>query len=319
MKLLVIFSLLFSSSLVHSKTRIKVNPPKGWKRFSACKKQEKLWEGIELTKHKELPEFNKLGVFQVLKMMEQNLNIKGNYKSDFRPKGWIKYLHRRGSMAKVRIKSTGNHPYTGIFKGAECGLIRLSLTSKPDKSRGVAPGLALKILRDGQDSANVSALYSLSGQGKDYNFFKYPLSNIVPKGDSLGEIAIHKIFKKYSRYPEELMVDHMSAVDESGVTERNVKSPRQIFFFPNRELGFSSSKHDVRTDFAKIPVGTTIYKIYAVNDKHRGFQYSNYNIIKHMNDFLKDSTLIGEVVTTSPFIASEFGDTGILFRHELRK
>ena len=70
----------------------------------------------------------------------------------------------------VSIISKGNHNYSGVFQGAECAFLRLSLTFDP-KKKGVAPGLALKVLRDGLPSTNVSSLYSLDGQGKDYNFF----------------------------------------------------------------------------------------------------------------------------------------------------
>ncbi|HBC17586.1 MAG TPA: hypothetical protein DC022_02250, partial [Alcanivorax sp.] len=45
--------------------------------------------------------------------------------------------------------------------------------------RGFAPGLALKLLVDGKRSENVSALYTLSGQGDNHNIFANELSNYV--------------------------------------------------------------------------------------------------------------------------------------------
>jgi len=37
-----------------------------------------------------------------------------------------KYIHSVGSTGKVRFVSSGSHPFTGIFKGADYGIIRLS-------------------------------------------------------------------------------------------------------------------------------------------------------------------------------------------------
>ena len=70
-----------------------------------------------------------------------------------------------GTVAKVKFQSSGSHPYTGIFKGANHGLVRLSFAKEPD-TEGIitAPGMGLKFLRDGQDSANLVAMYSVDGQ-----------------------------------------------------------------------------------------------------------------------------------------------------------
>src|SRR5690606_10870954 len=115
---------------------------------------------------------------------------------------------------------------------------------------------------------------------------------------------------KVTRYPEELLVNDLAAIGTDGEKVAKVVSPRQIFFVPNPELVFSSEPHDVREDFFKIPVGTSIYKIYALSDKFRSFDYSEYDDQK-AKDFLKESELIGDIVTTSEFVASQFGDDGI--------
>lgn len=41
-------------------------------------------------------------------------------------------------MGRVQFNATGGHGYTGLFQGADHGLMRLSITGDPE-SRGFAP------------------------------------------------------------------------------------------------------------------------------------------------------------------------------------
>ena len=284
---------------------------------TGCEKQEVMWEKIEATKHRELPKFAKFGLFQLVGMSLQALRNKGYRHSDYAPPKWKKYLHRRGSVAKVKFIPVENNGYSGYFNGSDCGLLRLSLTYKPTKKRSFAPGLALKIFRDGRPSANVSALYKLDGQGNDYDFFKYPLSNIVPMGLTTPLKIVHKVFSRVSDYPEEILLDHLGDYDQFGNKEAKTVSPRQIFFVPNNKIESSSQKHDVRNDFHKIPTGTKVYSVYALSKADANYSYLDYKD-SDISKYLKKSVHVGDIVTTSPFISSEFGDTGIFFRHELR-
>lgn len=286
--------------------------------LTACEKQSELWKRALASKYQELPDFNNLGLMQFLAMTFQELKQKTDYDSDFAPKGWKKYLHRKGVLAQVEIISKSDHPYTGVFKGAPCALVRLSLTYNPKGDKPVAPGLALKVLRDKTPSANISALYTLDGQGKDFNFFKYPLSNIVPVGDNLGQKLIHRLFKRVSDYPEELMLRDLATVNVAGKTESKAINPVQIFFVPNPDLKFSSTEHDVRTDLLSIKKGSLLFNVYALKNAPKGFDYANYKE-SDIATFIKRSQLIAEIKTTSEFVASQFGDAGIFFRHEVRE
>ena len=52
---------------------------------------------------------------------------------------------------------------------------------EPDTSKlNTAPGMGLKFLRDGMDSANLVAMYSVDGQ-ESWNFFKNDFSNHIPR------------------------------------------------------------------------------------------------------------------------------------------
>ena len=83
-----------------------------------------------------------------------------------------KYIHSVGTHGKVKFVPKSNK-YTGIFKGANHGIVRFSSAAKPDANGGqpLAPGMGLKFLRDGKDSANLVAMFSVEGQPNDWNFF----------------------------------------------------------------------------------------------------------------------------------------------------
>ncbi|MFL5785372.1 MAG: hypothetical protein ACJ76H_12215 [Bacteriovoracaceae bacterium] len=314
MKNLAVFFLTMSGiigsySLMKSRTfvidtglRMPASVPANYESMSACEKQEALWEKALATVYKELPPYKKLGLPELIGMGHQGIATKGMLISDFAPENWVKYLHRHGSLAKVKIVAVSDK-YAGVFRGAECALLRLSLTYKVTRSKPVAPGLALKILKDGSPSQNVSALVSLNGQEKDYNFFKNPMSNIVPPGDGIGQALVHRLFRTVTHYPEELVIDSMAA--------------RQVFFVPAKNLKSSSEKHDVREDFMAIPEGTKIYELRAVPEKYADLDYGTYTAAM-AETFVKESVHIADIITTSEFISSSFGDDGIFFKHHIR-
>lgn len=56
----------------------------------------------------------------------------------------------------------------------------MSVASPPDPEvLNLRPGMGLKILRDGMDSANLVAMYSVAGQAS-WNFFENDFSNFIP-------------------------------------------------------------------------------------------------------------------------------------------
>ena len=85
---------------------------------------------------------------------------------------------------RVVWRSKGSHPYTGIFRGANHGIMRLSYIARPNPLKPVGfnprPSMALKFLRDGMDAANLVAMFSLNGQ-QSWNFFR----PVLPDGKIL--------------------------------------------------------------------------------------------------------------------------------------
>jgi len=100
------------------------------------------------------------GIF--LESMEPSFDTKG----DALPSGILgtrrKYIHSVGAVGKVSFRPANNtFNFSGIFHGADYGLIRLSSALEPKDY--IAPGMGLKFLRDGMDSANLVSMYSVNG------------------------------------------------------------------------------------------------------------------------------------------------------------
>ena len=58
--------------------------------------------------------------------------------SDVMPNNFLghlrtKYIHSVGVVGKVKFVSNGQHPYTGIFEGADYGLATMSSAKQPSK------------------------------------------------------------------------------------------------------------------------------------------------------------------------------------------
>ena len=91
-----------------------------------------------------------------------------------------KDIHSVGVISKVKFQ-VQDSPFSGIFKGSDYGLIRHS-TAAPYSSSdsNIKPGLGLKLLRDGVDSANLVSMFSVDGQD-NWNFFANDWSNHIPE------------------------------------------------------------------------------------------------------------------------------------------
>lgn len=275
--------------------------------WKAEQKQDFLWnQRILASKYNQLPRLKKI---DVIGLFLTSLKTKMDYQSDEAPKGWKKAIHAHGSVAKIRFIATSNTPFTGLFKGADYGFLRLSVTDDP-ASRGFAPGVAIKFFIDQQPSANFSALVSLDGQGKNYNFFANEFSNIVPVVDRLGPKIINFIFRRTSRFPTKLDLQNLSQFQENGEAEQQVYYPLRIFLTPNPQIQFPDSPHDFRNDLVTIPSGSRLFSVYGVDPKKLGEEAID------QPKYRQEAQLIGYIETTSEFVSSTYGDSQLFFRHQ---
>ena len=111
-----------------------------------------------------------------------------------------KTTHAQGSVGKVEWVDFGGHSYTGMFKGGDTGFIRFSdldvaNAGNPTDLPWMWPSIAVKLLRDGMDSANAfSQINSNLGQ-MSYNWFENPLFSIVNVSNDIGSTTL-RIFKE---------------------------------------------------------------------------------------------------------------------------
>jgi hypothetical protein len=284
--------------------------PNDYESWQASQKQAFLWEEkILRSKYDRLPSLRKIDVAGLFLTV---LKAKMDLKTDQALRDWKKAIHAHGSVAKIKFVSAPNTPFTGLFKGANYGLLRCSVTGNP-ADRGFAPGLAIKFLVDGQPSENFSALVSLTGQGNNYNFFANEFSNIVPVVNQIGPKLINSIFRRVSKYPTKLFLQDLSKIDQDGQPQPEPRYPAQIFLVPNPAVQFPDSPpHDFRDDLATIAPGTQLFSVYAIGNAEGETMTDELD----QSGMRQNAQWIGSIETTSEFVCSAYGDSQLFFRHQ---
>jgi len=186
-----------------------------------------------------------------------------------------KYIHSVGTVGKVKFVSNGQHPYTGIFKGASQGLVRFSSAAAPVvKGQPLAPGMGLKFLRDGQDSANLVAMYSTAGQPDDWNFFAHDFTNHIPAAKGAALTALAAKFATATKYIQEVGLSDYAETDESGnkLGEDDVVVPFSLRFEPHSEVATLFPKELPGSDpmlyvsqLESVPSAAKLYNVYAMS------------------------------------------------------
>ncbi len=307
-----------ASSLVGQDNAFKpwgLHIPDDYNNWQGCTKQQHLWLNGAMRTEYPAGERPALAPVDTLGLIDSILWDKVKKVQDVAPAGYEKPIHPYGALATASFVSTGDHAYTGLFKGNECGMLRMSVTGDPADMGAFAPGLAWKSFVDGKRSENVSALYTLTGQGKNYNIFANEMSNyVLPESDSWASMAL---FSLVTTQPTRLMVNDMAKVKQDGTKEATVKSPTQIYFVPTAGVKnlFGTGAHDFRDDLTTLKAGTTVYDVYATDMtiKTSIFPWLTESYKKERRASAKK---IGEIRLTSDFTTSAFGDGGIFFKHQ---
>ena len=133
--------------------------------------------------------------------------------------------------------STEDHPYTGIFKGADAGYVRLSSAAPVNVDTPLMqPGMGVKFLRDGADSAGFVAMYGVDGQAS-LNFFEHDWSNHIPAVQDKSLIPLALRFKTETDWIQTVGLSEMASMDQAGVAETPV-FPWSLRFEPTGEFEF---------------------------------------------------------------------------------
>jgi len=122
---------------------------KRWKSWPRSMKHERLM--LDLAEEMETREYD----YELNHLFELNMQ-RTTCREDDEIYKRRKMLHQKGLVGSVSWESVGDHPYTGLFEGAEFGVARLSdsgfLVDGLERSN---PSLALKFFTDGSEAQNL--------------------------------------------------------------------------------------------------------------------------------------------------------------------
>lgn len=238
---------------------------------------------------------------ELLGLFKESVRVSFDRHSDAFPAGRKKFIHSVGATAKVSFVSNGKHKYTGLFKGASSGLLRLSAAKQPTEDN-IAPGFGLKFFRNGTESANLVAMPSLTGQSS-FDIFENDYNNHVPYPKS--DFALKLVAKKFtqaSNCPLMVGVSDLAAVGEDGVYADDVVFPWRLTFRPTGKIHFPVKAYDVNGFLGLlegIPAPTTLFNVYAMDSPNA-----------------EGVVPIGEIKMDSLFFRSTYGDEKLFFRHQ---
>lgn len=210
----------------------------------------------------------------------------------------LKIMNTYGTVALFDFVADPRSPYTGIFKGGS-GVMRFSYAGPPSLV-GNVPGLGLKFFVDGKPSQDMVFMNGFSSQGPSTNVFQKPFSNDLPEPESPLMKAVKGLFEKASGRSNVLHQDltSLGAVAADGSAAASPAAPYQVFLEPTHQDGISpDTANDFRSDLAGVKPGTAVYDVVAVSGPGG------------------EKVHIGRIVTGSPFVASEYGDKALFFKH----
>ena len=215
-----------------------------------------------------------------------------------------KTIHPKGTVTKVEWISEGSHPYTGIFRGADTCYVRNSSAAQPDtKKPNLTPGMGIKCLRDGMDSANFVSMFSVDGQD-DLNFFANNFENHIPDVKSFTLKPLEARFATATDWIQTVGLSNWAGWDQEGNAESASVFPWKLTLVPHSDLKFASTVEEGYTDY--------------LNDL---MSIQNGQILWYVSAWDKPEELggtmtpIGKIVTSSETTTSYWGDEHMYFRH----
>lgn len=241
----------------------------------------------------------------MMELFTQDMNLSFDHTGDTMPDGRTKMTHPRGVTFKVAFRPTATSPYTGIFRGAKHGIMRISETvrTNPEVPQ-TSPGFGVKFLRDGMDSADTVSMFSFDGQ-PSFNYFANRWS--IHLNEPLNECSRETIGKKLAE-----TTDHIGAMSvmnwafhkEDGTPEEEPRWPFILEFEPYDIYGWTDTwQADFTDQLQTIRPGTVLFKVFAYTCPIHKLSGSR-------------GDLIGRIVVTSPITLSLWGDQTLFFKHQ---
>ena len=247
-----------------------------------------------------------------------------------------KVLCSNGFIGSVRVEWTSKSNYSGLFTGesVDHGIIRLSSALYVDRaqlpwysraltSAELFPCVAMKFFRNNSHSGNLLFGGKKTGQDHSY-FFNNGVCTHLTEKVPIFLSWVQSLFSRYSSYPVQLGVSDFAAIDQDGVcvSPEEVNFPWCVALIPHcsssvsEDCAHADDPHPINlqeisfNQLSDIPVGTTLYDIYAFESPHAAMDA--YNSGSNTLQYL------GKVVTTSALLPSD-ANTDIFVKHQRKE
>lgn len=265
--------------------------------------------------------------------------------SDERSPGMKRFFHLQVAVASIEFdtKNGTNHNFTGVFRGAESGVLAFSplaplLTSGVlvNNFIGTFPiSFGIKLFRDFIHSANIltgESNRTLAAYAASRNFWDLPDFNIFSRpGINLPGIGDNgPVFGATEKFSGVLSTADAASYDVKGREELDPKAPIMVHFEPNPlfkvlfgrvdELNFRQWLKDNEDSFQE---GTVLYTAYTTVNKEtkeaslcvdeNGAPLADQDTERICPD--QELLKLGDVKLTSRFYASQWADDKLFFQH----
>ena len=162
--------------------------------------------------------------------------------------------------------------------------------------------MGLKFLRDGVDSANLVAMYSVDGQDT-FNFFANDFKNHIPNSTTVLTYTLAAHFSSETQWVTEVGLSDYAQYDQNGNDlGDNLNFPYMLRFHPTGDISFPDTYvEDFTTQLMTIPSGSVLYQVFATDKPV---------------ELGGTETHIGDLVSTSEFTTSAWGDEHFFIRHQ---
>jgi len=106
--------------------------------------------------------------------------------------------------------------------------------------------MGLKFLRNGMDSANLVAMYSVNGQPDEWNFFANDFTNHIGAAGGTALKLVAAKFATETKYIQEVGLSDWGMYDQDGNKEENPVFPFKLRLVPHPDVKdlISSEKPD---------------------------------------------------------------------------
>ncbi|MCA9672418.1 MAG: hypothetical protein KC503_42785 [Myxococcales bacterium] len=212
------------------------------------------------------------------------LNTPFDHKGRTMPEGKLKLVHggdkTQAAMGVLRFVPSANNGMQGFFGKGGLVVARASATI-PWAKKSFGPGIS--IMRPGvggEQPLNGFFLQSLTGQGKDRNYFAHSMSNDIRPTKLLGRAFYEALnvpiraytWRPFGNSPLGQQVGFMRAdqfamsFDAQGNGKPTDPALQKVELRPTasaRSIIASDSKNPLATDLAKVKTGTVTHQVFA--------------------------------------------------------